>query len=158
MIVNLSFYLYIETSFADSNLTRKWTSETCCLLYLNMDFTAKARPPVCAQRQQVKVHRGLAELVLGSPLNRRVPHTTQTFLFMGNTGPFSVSRRTPFEILQLLPVRTSLLLRHPKTCHPSSSPEGERSVIDCCELLWEFPLLSSDPLESPLNNDIVNYL
>lgn len=45
VIINLSFYLYIETSFADSNLTRKWTSEAHCLLYLHIDFMTKVCPP-----------------------------------------------------------------------------------------------------------------
>lgn len=99
VIINLSFHLYIETSFAEWNLTRKWTSETRCLLYLHIDFMAKACPPVCTQRQQVKVDRGLAELVLGSPLTPMVCLTIQTLLLTENTEPFSVSRLTFFEIL-----------------------------------------------------------
>lgn len=39
VIINLSSHLYIETSFAEWNLTRKWTLEACCSLYLHMDFT-----------------------------------------------------------------------------------------------------------------------
>lgn len=99
VIINLSFHLYIETSFAELILTRKWTSETCCLLYLHIDFTAKACPPVCTQRQQVKVNRGFAELVLVSPLTPMAPLTIQTVLLTENTESFSVSTLTSFEIL-----------------------------------------------------------
>lgn len=87
MIINLSSYLYIDTSFADSKLTRKWNQRPIAYyistLIPQQKLVLLPCTLVAAQGQQ-----GPADLVLGSPLNPMVPHTIQTFLSTETWGIF----------------------------------------------------------------------